>query len=64
MKKRFLLFLCYCLLLLSLLTFSDDDEDVEAVVVTGSYIKTDREDQIYQLMSLIEENTHPRVLLI
>ena len=45
MKKKILAFLA----LLPFVTFtsyifSDDDEDVEAVVVTGSYIKTDREE--------------------
>ena len=45
MKKKIFAFL----VLLPFVTFttyvfSDDDEDVEAVVVTGSYIKTDREE--------------------
>ena len=44
MKKKILAFLT----LLPLVAFNSflfsDDEDVEAVVVTGSYIKTDREE--------------------
>ena len=44
MNKKILAFLA----LLPLVTFNSflysDDEDVEAVVVTGSYIKTDREE--------------------
>ena len=65
MKKKILAFLT----LLPFVTFasyifSDDDEDVEAVVVTGSYIKTDREEIDIPVDVFDRGNTHLRVLQI
>ncbi len=45
MKKKILAFLTLLpLVAYSTFIYSDDDEEVDAVVVTGSYIKTDREE--------------------
>ena len=45
MKKKIFAFLALLpLVALSTFIYSDDDEEVDAVVVTGSYIKTDREE--------------------
>ena len=45
MKRKIFAFLTLLpLVTFNSFVFSEDDEDVEAVVVTGSYIKTDREE--------------------
>ena len=43
-RKIFALLAILPLVTFTSFLFSDEDEDVEAVVVTGSYIKTDREE--------------------